>query len=138
MSPDGRIVAAAALYDKIIYVWDADTGQLVERLRDYDGWTNSMAFTPDGRGLVSGNTDDRTLKYWDISNVLRGGKAMPKEMKDARRDGVEYGKRVWSLAVSQDGEWIVSGHRDGGVQVWDARTRELQLVLRGHKIYGSC
>jgi hypothetical protein len=38
--------------------------------------------------------------------------------------------------VSQDGEWIVSGHEGGGVQFWDARTRELQLVLRGHKSTG--
>jgi general transcriptional corepressor TUP1 len=125
------------LYDGIIRVWDADTGQLVERLQNNIGWSD-IAFTPDGKGLVSSSPDDSTLKYWDISNVLRGGKAMPKEMKDARRDGEEYKERVFSVAVSQDGEWIVSGHRDGGVQFWDARTRELQLVLRGHKYSGSC
>jgi general transcriptional corepressor TUP1 len=135
MSPDGRIVAAG-LHDGIIRVWDADTGQLAERLQSYDGWSNSIAFTPDGEGLVSGNTDDSTLKCWDISNVLRGGKAMPKEMKDARRDGAECREGMSSVAVSQDGEWIVSGHRDGGVQFWDARTRELQLVLRGQKFSG--
>jgi general transcriptional corepressor TUP1 len=132
MSPDGRIVAAW-LYPDIICVWDADTGQLVERLQAYTGWSNSIAFTPDGKGLVSGSSNDSTLKYWDISDVLRGGKAMPKEMKDARRDGEEYREWVSSVAVSQDGEWIVSGHFDGGMQFWDARTRELQLVLRGHK-----
>jgi general transcriptional corepressor TUP1 len=137
MSHDGRIVAAG-LYDGIIRVWDADTGQLAERLQGYTGWRNSIAFTPDSKGLVSSSTDDSTLKYWDISNVLRGGKAIPKEMKDGRRDGAEDRERVSSVAVSQDGEWIVSGHRDGGVQVWDARTRELQLVLRGHKYSGSC
>jgi general transcriptional corepressor TUP1 len=137
MSPDGRIVAAG-LDDGIICVWDADTGQLVGRLQGCTGWRNSIAFTPDGKGLVSGSNGDRMPKYWDISNVLRGGKAMPKEMNDARCDGVMYRETVWSVAVSQDGEWIVSGHRDGGVEVWDARTRELQLVLRGHKIHGSC
>jgi general transcriptional corepressor TUP1 len=138
MSPNGRIVSAG-LYGGIICVWDADTGQLVERLQsEFTGCRNSIAFTPDGRGLVSGSNDDSTLKYWDISNVLRGAKAMLKEMKDARRDGAEYREGVMSVAMSQDGEWIVSGHADGGVQFWDARTREIQLVLRGHKRYGLC
>jgi general transcriptional corepressor TUP1 len=137
MSPDGRIVAAG-LYGGIICVWDADTGQLVERLQGYTGWSNSITFTPDGRGLVSSSMNDSTPKYWDISSVLRGGEAIPKEMKDARRDSEEYRERVESVAVSQDGEWIVSGHEGGGVQFWDGRTRELQLVLRGHKYPGSC
>jgi general transcriptional corepressor TUP1 len=135
MSPDGCFVAVG-LHGDMIRVWDTDTGQLVERLQGYTGWSNSIAFTPDGKGLVSGSNDDNTLKYWDTSNVLRGGKAMPKEMKDARRDDAEYREKVQSVAVSQDGEWIVSGHEDGGVQVWDARTRELQLVLRGHRSIG--
>jgi hypothetical protein len=30
----------------------------------------------------------------------------------------------------------VSGHEGGGVQFWDGRTRELQLVLRGHESNG--
>jgi general transcriptional corepressor TUP1 len=133
MSPDGRIVAAGFYYG-MIRVWDAETGQLVERLQGHTGRSNGIAFTPDGKGLVSGGTDNRALKYWDISNVLRGGKAMPKEMKNARRDGAEYREGVKSVAVSQDGEWI--GHEGGGVQFWDGRTRELQLVLRGHESNG--
>jgi WD40 repeat protein len=137
MSPDGRIVAAV-MWSGIVCVWDADTDQLVERLRGDTSWYSTIAFTPDGKGLVSGSTDDSPLKYWDISNMLRGGKAMPKEMKDARRNGEESKEGVRSLAVSQDGEWIVSGLDDGGVQIWDARTRELQLVLRGHTIDGLC
>jgi WD40 repeat protein len=137
MSPDGRIIAAGV--DRgIICVWEAGTGQLMERLQGCTGWSNYIAFTPDGKGLVSGSKGDSTLKYWDISNVLRGGKAMPKEMKDARRNGEKSKERVSSIAVSQDGEWIVSGHRNGEVQFWDARTRELQLMLRGHKDTGSC
>jgi general transcriptional corepressor TUP1 len=135
MSSDGRIVAAG-LDGDIICVWDADTGQLVERLQGYTGWSNYIAFSPDSKGLVSGSTDDSALKYWNISNVLRGGKATSKEMKDARRDGEECRQQVESVAVSQDGEWIVSGLSDGGVQFWDARTRQLQLVVQSHKYAG--
>ena len=30
-----------------------------------------VAFTPDGRGLVSGSLDN-TLKYWDVSRLANG------------------------------------------------------------------
>ena len=31
----------------------------------------SVTFTPDGRGLVSGSKD-KTLKYWDVSRLANG------------------------------------------------------------------
>jgi len=31
----------------------------------------SVTFTPDGRGLVSGSLD-KTLKYWDVSRLANG------------------------------------------------------------------
>jgi WD40 repeat protein len=144
MSPDGRIIAAG-LGGNIVCIWDVDTGRLLERLEGCTGWDNYIAFTPDGKGFVSGSDDHSTLKYWDISNVLRGSEAVRKEMKDVKIDGSpnsidrsRHRDRVQSLAVSQDGEWIVSGNWDGGVQIWNARTREVQLRLQGHKETGPC
>lgn len=44
-----------------------------------------------------------------------------------------------SVAVSHDGQWIVSGSKDRGVQFWDARSAAVQLTLQGHKNSGeSC
>lgn len=39
---------------------------------------------------------------------------------------------VWSVAVSQDGKWIVSGTTDGQVTVWDAKSHEKVNEFRGH------
>jgi len=52
----------------VVYIWDARTGELLETLRGHEGVAWSVAFTPDGRGLVSGSSD-KTLKYWDISRL---------------------------------------------------------------------
>ena len=44
-----------------------------------------MAFTPDGRGLVSGSLD-KTLKYWDISRLPNGPGGQPNPPEVSKRD----------------------------------------------------
>jgi sterol desaturase/sphingolipid hydroxylase (fatty acid hydroxylase superfamily) len=39
---------------------------------------------------------------------------------------------VLSVAISADGQRLVSGGEDGSVKVWDAATRQAQLTLTGH------
>ncbi|TFK20327.1 WD40 repeat-like protein [Coprinopsis marcescibilis] len=70
----------------------------------------SVAFTPDGKNVVSGSGDN-TIRVWDaatgrgVGEPLRGHKGL-----------------IWSVAVSADGQRIVSGSVDGTVRIWDART----------------
>ena len=49
-----------------VRIWDARTGELLERLQGHRDSVYSVAFTPDERGLVSGSLD-KTLKLWDVS-----------------------------------------------------------------------
>ena len=39
-----------------------------------------------------------------------------------------------SVAVSHDGQQVVSGSYDGVIRFWDARTAEVQCVLQGHEV----
>lgn len=160
ISPDGRLVAAGSL-DTIVRIWDVATGQLVERLKGHRDSVYSVAFTPDGRGLVSGSLD-KTLKYWDVRPIL-GGKILSESGPEGRersgslngkggsgadREGGEKGSQctmnfighkdyVLSVAVSHDGQWVVSGSKDRGVQFWDAKTAVVQCMLQGHKNSGE-
>jgi glucose repression regulatory protein TUP1 len=43
---------------------------------------------------------------------------------------------VLSVAVSHDGQWVVSGSKDRGVQFWDSRSAIVQFMLQGHKNSG--
>ena len=52
-------------------IWDARTGELLETLRGHTRRVWDVAFTPDGRGLMSGSADE-TLKYWDVSRLANG------------------------------------------------------------------
>jgi WD40 repeat protein len=44
---------------------------------------------------------------------------------------------VLSVALTPDGKWVLSGSKDRGVQFWDPRTGETQLMLQGHKNSGK-
>jgi len=79
ISPNGQYVAAGSL-DTVVRIWDVSTGQLVERLRGHRSIVYSVAFTPDGKGLVSGSSDK--LKFWDLS----GMGAVAKRKSDGKRD----------------------------------------------------
>ncbi|GBE83764.1 hypothetical protein SCP_0508200 [Sparassis crispa] len=147
ISPDGRLVAAGSL-DTIVRIWDVQTGALVERLKGHRDSVYSVAFTPDGKGLVSGSLD-KTLKYWDVRPILRrdssaGAVITQSSAKNGIKDGGDKGSQctmnftghkdyVLSVAVSHDGQWIVSGSKDRGVQFWDAKTAVVQCMLQGHK-----
>ena len=67
----------------------------------------SVAFSPDGKRIVSGS-GDQTLKVWDAASgqetlTLAG-----------------HTERVTSVAFSPDGERIVSGSGDNTLRLWDA------------------
>lgn len=135
ISPDDRLVAAGSL-DTIVRLWDVRTGKLIDRLRGHRDSVYSVAFTPDGRGLVSGSLD-KTLKYWELNtDALRAfvdGVPRPNETY-ARciHNFIGHKDYVLSVAISHDGQWIVSGSKDRGVQFWDT-TGNAHMMLQGHK-----
>ncbi|KAG8832150.1 general transcription repressor [Serendipita sp. 399] len=139
ISPDGRLVAAGSL-DTVVRLWDVQTGTLLEKLKGHRDSVYSVAFTPDGRGLVSGSLD-KTLKYWELNTpalkAFADGKA-PKNTVDrepyarAIHNFVGHKDYVLSVAISHDGQWVVSGSKDRGVQFWD-KYGTAQLMLQGHK-----
>lgn len=50
----------------MVRVWDSRTGKLLERFEGHQDSVYSVAFSPDGRSIVSGALD-QTIKVWDLS-----------------------------------------------------------------------
>ncbi len=103
-SPDGKTIATAS-YDKLIKLWDAETGKEIRTLKDHIDAVYSLDFTPDGKRLVSGAAD-RSVKVWDPATGER------LFTMSEPTDGVN------SVAISPDGRRIAAAGQDKTVRVW--------------------
>ena len=78
----------------------------------------SIAFVADGGYIVGGVNKIRRWRVKDGKEV---------------EQSIDVGSEIWSIAVSRDGKWIVSGSGWGGVAVWDAESHERAAEFRKHK-----
>ena len=67
------------------------------------GWVFSVAFSPDGKRIVSGSSD-QTVRLWDAATGQPVGQPLT-------------GHEVNSVAVGPDGQRIVSGSADGTLRL---------------------
>ena len=61
-SPDGGLLASAG-GGQLIQVWDASSGELLTTLIEHTASVTSLAFSPDGRWLVTGGLDARVVLW---------------------------------------------------------------------------
>jgi len=127
-SPDGKRIASIGRDNKV-KVWDANSGKESMTLTGDDSLSDrfppafipvSVAFSPDGRKIVSGSPDN-AIKVWDVD----GGALL---MTLSGHEG-------WPtcFAFTPDGERIVSSSIDETIRVWDASTGQQLMVLKGHE-----
>jgi glucose repression regulatory protein TUP1 len=124
-----RTLVAAGFLSHVARIFDVGTGQVVEQLQGHQDSVYSVAFTPDGKGLVTASLD-KTLRYWD--------KTEPKNM--GGRCSMNFvGHQLFALtvAVSHDWQWVMSGSKDCGVHFWDSRNATVPCRLEGHMNSGG-
>jgi len=66
-SPDGALLATGDENCNIC-LWNAATGQVAHTLKGHGGPITSLAFSSDGRRLISGSADTTAL-VWDVTSV---------------------------------------------------------------------
>lgn len=62
--PGGNDLAAIALQDRLVQIWNSDTGEERLRIEGHKLQVTCLAYSPDGLRLVTGSAD-RTVKVWD-------------------------------------------------------------------------
>ena len=85
-SPDGRLLVSGGR-DAVVRLWDATSGRAIQQLSSHGGEINSLAFSRDGRWLVS--TAENTALVWDVEAILRESKFVAANLAEAEMD------RLW-------------------------------------------
>ena len=83
LSPDGKRIVSGGRHDGRLELWDTKTGMKMSTLIGHEHPVVSVAFSTDGRQIVSGSWD-RTLKIWDA----------------------ETGAEAQTLSGHDDGRWV--------------------------------
>jgi WD40 repeat protein len=64
-SPDGALLATLARGSKVATLWDLRRGEKLADLRGHTENARDIAFSPDGRHLLTGSKDG-TICFWDV------------------------------------------------------------------------
>jgi WD40 repeat protein len=120
ISRDGTKTAFATL--RSIQIVDTRTGKpVVPMLGGHVGWVSGIAFSPDGRTLVSGGPDD-VVRVWSLANDRAPEVSLPAP------------GAVRALAFSpHGGRTLATAGDDKEIQLWDVATRRaVGPPLKGH------
>jgi hypothetical protein len=105
LSPDGKLLATAATSNQPIILWEATTGRQLRTLTGHSDGVTSLAFSANGRMLVSASRDV-TISLWDVAS----GSPL--------QSLVGHSEPAVSIAISPDGATLASGSQDGTTRLW--------------------
>jgi WD40 repeat protein len=104
-SSDGRRLAV--VMGRFVYIWDLQTGERLAVLEGHEGDVVRVAFSPDGKQIVTGGRDQQAL-LWDAAT----GKTL------ALFTG--HSGAVTHVAFSPTGTQVATGSEDGTIRIWPA------------------
>jgi eukaryotic-like serine/threonine-protein kinase len=118
-NPDGKQIAVGVLENKpnlpaSISLWDADSGQILQSLAGHGDTITDLAFSRDGKQLVSASAD-QTVRLWDAVT----GKEVFTFHEEAP---------VLAVAFSPDSQRIASGGEDRTVRLWAPAGKEFRTL----------
>ena len=104
------------LYDNL----NTKEGRWVRVFKGHRNYVTTVAFSPDGRYILSGSSDT-TVRLWDTATAT-----------ELRRFEGHF-NTIWSVAFSSDGNYILSGSEDKTVRLWGTATGKEHMRFEGHR-----
>jgi WD40 repeat protein len=104
--------------EKLVRLWDADTGKAIRTLAGHTSEVVAVAFSADGKALASAGADGAG-QLWDAATG-----------EERKRWSAPRG--LTALAFATDGKTLATGGTDKAIRLWDAATGKEIRVLSGH------
>ncbi len=109
-SPDSRTLATSSFNDSGIRLWEIASGQERLSLPGNVGGSGCLAFTPDGRTLISAGTDTTAL-VWDLAPPEPAMKDLDHLWSDlADGDASRAYRAVWALTAAPGAVDFLKAH----------------------------
>jgi len=131
LSPDGEYALSSGGGGRksikedrgVIHLWDVSSGAELKTIQGHSGsvGTKAVAFSPDGRSILSVGGSDGLAKLWDTASgsLIRAFKVSDDRFVGIRRfGGIVNG---W-VAFTPDGKRIIYMGSDASFRIFDART----------------
>lgn len=124
LAPDSLTLASAGA-DRLVRIWDVETGRLLRSLRGHTHDIRQILFTADGQSVISGS-EDRTIRIWDLKT------GEPTKLLFTR-----YDHGVCSLSLSPDGLMLARGSHNKDIKIWEVTTGTELMTLLGKDQYDN-
>jgi WD40 repeat protein len=128
LSPDGRWLAVGGYLStadrgvaSAVRLHDLASGKLEAVLKGHDNVVYGLAFSPDGKRLISGSGDNTAI-IWDLT----------KRQQALRLPG--HNKSIKAVAFTRDGRRAVTGSEDQTLRLWGAVDGSLIAEMTEHKL----
>jgi WD40 repeat protein/serine/threonine protein kinase len=112
--------------DRVIRLWDLDTGRILQELTGYPASANAMCFSADGHTAAIAS-EDHLIRLWDLTTG-----------SCTRTVTAPGGRVLTSLALSEDARLALSGGDDMTVRLWDLDAGRCLRTFRGHPFQVRC
>ena len=117
VSPDLTLLATGGVLDKTITLWNVETGKPIRVMTGHTGEVYDLAFSPDGKHLVSGGA-----RAWEYDEDKDGSPDLPDVTYVFY---IEDGKS-YHFSFGED------GHMDTTAKIWEVATGKCITTLENH------
>ena len=158
-SPDGTLLAVGT--DVGLWLYDVPDGKVTALFTGQSGQVNALAFTPDGKQLTSGGSNDPFIHVWDVETkrklstltlTQRSNTLSALAFYDGMLFGINSSRKITFLNIdtdrklseesffvpsynavfSQDGSRLAAANLGEKIQLWDTTTNSQYATFMGH------